>query len=355
MKELTVKKDPPKKLRHRIPYALTFNFLYSSIFTIIGLLVSVFCYGQQLKLSCVDAKGKAVPFVHAFVQHNGQIVQGWTGDHKGKLIISHEAILSFDSLKITAIGYHPLTVDIASIPQLTSASLRLKKNTTILNEVIVSADKSDSYSKNLGTFKGQKRLGSWSYNGKGNSKFGSTLVAYVRNTESRIGHVEMVKIKLSLHSEPGEAFFRLAIFSVDTTLNKPGKAILDSAIFVKQQRKLQRWLKVDLESYPIPFPKEGLFIGLQYIATDTIKSNQLSPKETIALLKSKNKNAIQQYLNHRATTKLQKGGQIGTYLSQTWRKRSFIHEWEPEKPNYPEKENFFAPELIVKTKIVFYK
>ena len=363
MNMLTVRKTLSNRLRHKFSYALTFDLLSNALPIFIGLFMASFCYGQQLKLNCINEKGKVVPFVHAFVQQNGQIIQGWTGNKRGDLIISRAAISNFDSLEITAMGYHPLSVEITSILQSDSVTLRLEKNTTYLNEVTVSADKSSTYRKNLGTFRGQKRLGSWSYDGrqdamgprgKGNSKFGSTLAAYVKNTENRVGFVEEVKIKLSLPSEPGEALFRLAIFSVDTILSKPGKAILDSAIFVKQKRKFQRWLKINLKSYPIPFPKEGLFIGLQYIATDTTKRNVKSKEEVKVLLKSKDKEAIQQFL-HRPCTQLQMGGQRGTNRSHTWRKRSFLHDWEREKPDFPENENFFAPELIVKAKIAFFK
>lgn len=354
MKRLIVRRTISNSLRHKFSHALNFNFQFNALFTLIGLLVASFCYGQQLRLNCIDNKGKAIPYVHAFVQQNGQIVQGWTGNAEGELIISRDAISDFDSLNITAMGYQPLSVAIASILQSNSAPLRLEENLTMLNEITIFADKPISYSKNLGTFRGQEWLGAWSYDGKGNSKFGSTLVAHIRNTESRAGLVEEVKIKLTNNSDPGQALFRLAIFSVDTTLNKPEKAILDNAIFVKQQRKSQRWLEVDLENYPIPFPKEGLFIGLQYIATDTTKSNVNSTEEAIELLKSKDKEAIQQFL-HRPCTQLQMGGQRATYRSHTWGKRSFLHEWEPLKPDFPENQNFFAPELIVKAKISFFK
>lgn len=56
--------------------------------------------------------------------------------------------------------------------------------------------------------------------------------------------------------------FRIRMYAVDTTNNKPGEDILTDNLVVTM-KKVNGKIKVDLSDYDIEIPKEGLYIGIE--------------------------------------------------------------------------------------------
>jgi len=89
-----------------------------------------------------------------------------------------------------------------------------------------------------------------------------SFVEYYSNNKNKIGKLNEVKFFIGKKGK-SKSPFKIRILTVDSTTQHPSKNVLEKEIIVKGIKN--QWITIDLKSHNIPFPKEGLFIGLEWI------------------------------------------------------------------------------------------
>jgi len=87
---------------------------------------------------------------------------------------------------------------------------------------------------------------------------------YIRNLKSADGYLHRVSYLIARGGVPS-APFRVRVY--ENSDGEPGRDLLAESL-VATARRSNSWCEVDLSSFQIPFPKEGLFVAMEWLPTD---------------------------------------------------------------------------------------
>ena len=174
-----------------------------------------------------------------------------------------------DSIRVTAIGYAPLKITIASLTP-DANELRvgyLSELSLCMNELTITGRKTGKYD----TFK----IKSYSKSDEKGTRYNAAGIQFavkMENKLSKAGFVDWVSFKFSRDGgQTPEATLRLRIYRVNSqNINLPGEDVLLENVVVKPRNG---WVTIDLRRYNIPFPTSGIFVGLEWL-----ESNVVTPK-----------------------------------------------------------------------------
>ncbi|MFD1143900.1 carboxypeptidase-like regulatory domain-containing protein [Larkinella insperata] len=160
-----------------------------------------------------------------------------------------------DSLLISCVGFESLLLPLASVTDSTVFRLRPKSN--VLTEVIVRGQK-----PRLATVGATRKRAPivWGNCSGRNIEF----ALYVRNAEGIRGYLQRVSYLIARGGVP-TAPFRVRIYA--NAEGEPGADLLPQSV-VTAARRGNTWCEVDLSRFQIRFPKEGLFVAMEWLPTD---------------------------------------------------------------------------------------
>ncbi len=286
------------------------------------LLISNYTFSQIQAIIIGNKTDEKIPFVNIWVQNENI---GTTSNEQGRFEIND--IVGNKLLIFSAIGYSTKKINSDSIKNV----IKLEKQITELKEVVVS-------NKTL-----YKELTIGSFDKKTINNFFSCgtkpwiAARYFGHSEKYENTRFLKTISFLTRSDLKDSEFNIRLYAVNEN-GEPEKYIYDKNIF-GIARKGRRMTEVDVSKLNIEFPKEGLFIAVEWLIIE------------------KNKHEHEYYLegSKEKLNGINYEPSLGTFLSETdqnswifiqgkWRK-VWKRNGSTEKDNY--KYSLLAMELIL--------
>ncbi|WP_047790323.1 carboxypeptidase-like regulatory domain-containing protein [Tenacibaculum mesophilum] len=155
-----------------------------------------------------------------------------------------------DKVIINVLGYEPKVLQSEKIKD----TIFLKPKTIILDEVSINTN-----------FK--KIYGYHSKKGKflGSSVKRAVVAIYIQNKNKNTEHfISTLHFKIKKRGKH-ISIVRPHLYTINTKTQLPDKEILDYNILIKEKQKGKKTLSIDISDKNITFPKEGVFIALEWV------------------------------------------------------------------------------------------
>lgn len=171
-----------------------------------------------------------------------------------------------DTLKFTNIAYQTRLISVKEL--LMMDTIFLSENVKELTQIFI---------QNFNLFKTEKEMGFYTSAGSSSFSFGagSQLAVYLENVKGKEGWIKKINFKIHQMNQCKNNF-RIRFLEFDTTTFSPGKDILTENIIIPFD-KLKKKNNIDVAEHHIIFPKEGLFVVLEWLDTNEDCSNKKSP------------------------------------------------------------------------------
>ena len=197
---------------------------------------------------------KPIPYVNIWVENENI---GVTADENGKFSI---VALANSKLVFNALGYDDKTIEASKIDGI----VYLIPKVFELKEVIVSSAKKTIENK-IGTFKSNGI--SYSYATHNNHPY---LAARYFPYDTKTIETPFIKTVMPYcHSSVNNAKFKLRIFEAKKG-GLPGKELITENIIIIVKKGSSKPI-IDLSKYNLPFPENGLFVGLEFMQLESNK------------------------------------------------------------------------------------
>ncbi|MGA0556091.1 carboxypeptidase-like regulatory domain-containing protein [Larkinella sp. VNQ87] len=227
-------------------------FRYRFLVLFIFLLVHQYVLAQTTIRGQVRVEGDEKPVSYALItepQHRF----GTYADAQGQFTARIPE--GIDSLLISCVGFESLALPLTGLRDSTLYRLRPKPN--VLTEVVVKGQK-----PRLATVGALRKRAPivWGNCSGRNIEF----ALYVRNPNGLRGYLHRVSYLIARGGVP-TAPFRVRVYA--NTDGEPGEDLLPQSV-ISAGRRGNTWCEVDLSRFQIAFPKEGLFIAMEWLPTD---------------------------------------------------------------------------------------
>ncbi|WP_170116590.1 carboxypeptidase-like regulatory domain-containing protein [Mesonia algae] len=218
-----------------------------------------------------------------------------------------------DTLLISCLGFSTKRLDISSVLKNPTAyrEIYLEDELSSLDDVVINVKKKKYGSKHsLGLRK------KWFYSRVG-VQFGMEQAILIPNDKSKVGKIEEVSFWVGkeeqLFYNSRLTWFRIKFYSYDKEKNEPKELLSYQDIIVKPQENEKQNLKVDVSSYHIYFPKDGVCVVIETVNPKPSKESDnqyITYPQLIYSNESKNRawkryrgnNWFQQSEEHRSTS-----------------------------------------------------
>lgn len=272
------------------------------------LLLLVFSVASaQIKGIVVDENGKPVPYVNIWTENQNA---GTTTDENGQFEIM--ALGKNKTLIFSSLGFETKKVDVSE-----AQKVMLKSRVIDLNEVIVSKPKQTNeievgiYKKTL--FLPESQQTPWIF------------ARRIMPDEINKGLKYLKSITYFTKSEVQEGVFRVRLFSVNED-GSPKEDLISQEIIVKVKKGKHKAV-VDVASYGLEIPKEGVFVGFESLLTE---GNKYTEK---GLVVNTNKTITYSDYSPRIMYTYINTEDSYTYRAGEWTKQLFRWFAEPGKGN----------------------
>ncbi|GAB3267934.1 hypothetical protein GCM10027347_37130 [Larkinella harenae] len=162
-----------------------------------------------------------------------------------------------DTLLISCVGFENLLLPLNGFSQSDTAVFRLRPKSNVLAEIVVRGRK-----PRLATVGATRKRAPivWGNCSGRNIEF----ALHVRNPKGIRGYLQRVSYLIA-RGGVATAPFRVRVYANEG--GEPGEDLLPQSLVVAARRG-NTWCEVDLSRYQISFPKEGLFIAMEWLPTD---------------------------------------------------------------------------------------
>jgi len=239
------------------------------------ILFSLNLYSQEKKVCIIDSiSGNPVSFSSIYYSTSNR---GSITDING--VVSIKPLDKGEKISISNLGYHTKDIFANNI----NDTIYLNKKTEQLPEIILESKKKDLLG--FSNSKKTKYLGC--------QISGPILVQFISNPNQ--SQTLINKLIFNIRSSKRDSLYvRAHLFTIDATTGKPKIELLSKSI-LKKLNKRKGNLEIDISGEKIIFPKDGVFIGLEWLGKDndtdfgyTLVDNKLEGLLATSLL-SKNK------------------------------------------------------------------
>jgi len=219
--------------------------VHKLIFAIISLFLSISTYGQANITGIIkDANTKEIiPYAHIIGEG-----QATLSDEDGHFTLKNIG----DTLLVSAIGYeekHIIASNMDTVVYLNPAIYALPAIKVVPKKT-----------KNIeiGTIK--KGSVRYSFSSRGE---GYQIAKYIANNNGIEGTLNSISFYLVSKTKRIQKI-RLLVIAKDSASLKPANTIIPISKIVEVGRK-KGWVEVDVSDLPIPFPKDGFYIGIEFL------------------------------------------------------------------------------------------
>lgn len=210
-----------------------------------------FLFSQKKKVTIVDSiTKKHIDYA------NIKYLNSKKGTFSDNLGIFDLNIKASEKVLISVLGYQSKTILVKEIKD----TLSLNPKSIILDEILIKTNSNKDYGYHL---KKSKFLGS--------SIKRSVIAVYIENDKKDIeSFISSLHFKIRKRGNL-ISIVRPHLYTVNTKTKLPEKELLEYNIVVKEQKKRKGLLTVDISKKNIIFPKEGVFLALEWVGnTDDI-------------------------------------------------------------------------------------
>lgn len=199
-----------------------------------------------------DIRGKAVPLANVFSIKNQK---GTVTNEKGEFELQN--IYNNDTLKIENISFIPKLIAVKDFKN--GNTITLSDSVKSLGDVVV---------RNFNAFKKLASLGYSSYEDHGEFKFvpGNQIAVYFKNPNRKEAWLKSVSFNIKDFGSCNTNF-RIRLLKVDLQKSMPSTDIITEDIIVFHQ-DLKKKNTVNLSDYKIIFPKEGMFVDIEWLPSE---------------------------------------------------------------------------------------
>ena len=203
----------------------------------------------------MDARTKApIPYVNLSILNT---LKGTSTDEKGHFFFDLPEVFLEKTMHISALGYEDAKVQLSAIQE--SGAIYLKESVFELDEVVIADD--------LGNTEVLNPITSYSItSGFTSSATPWVLALYFPNIGEKQKVVDKVVIYFQTPeaTDKKEAKFRLRIYDVNPHTGAPENDLLRESLVLNCPENAE-FLNVDLSEYQIVAPREGIYIGLEWL------------------------------------------------------------------------------------------
>lgn len=207
----------------------------------------------SIKGKIKDIRGNALPFTNIVLlkSNNGTITNEY-----GEFELHNISLI--DTLKITNIAFIPKLIAVNLMSN--NMEIVLIDSVKKLDEVIV---------KNFGSYKQILNLGYSTFSNRGEFKLlpGNQIAVYINNPSNKEGWVKNISFGIKDFGKCKNSL-RLRLLEVDTITFYPTNDLLLDDIILDIS-SLKKKNKIDLSSYKVLMPKQGIYIMLEWVSPDT--------------------------------------------------------------------------------------
>lgn len=183
---------------------------------------------------------------------------GTIADSNGYFNLSiNESLYNTDTLIISAIGYSSRIIESHELKD----TLYLIKNIYELPEVLVHDSK--IHSKSLGVKRLASKTGSFGIWGQSSAQ----IVLFIPNNNKLKAWVKSVSFHIKKNRGVPNTPFRIRIFDKNIDSEQPYKDILNKSIIISGDKN-GGWVTANIDSLRIPFSKNGIFVGMEWLYDD---------------------------------------------------------------------------------------
>lgn len=205
-----------------------------------------------LKGVICDSKKNALPYTNIVTQKKRI---GTSTNEKGEFELIN--VLADDSIKISNIAFHPKLVSPDFLHF--NDTIFLDDNIKDLEEIIV---------KNFGSFKYEQNLGFIDLGNNAEFKLmpGSQMAVFIANKEKKEGWIKDISFKVK-KSGFCKNKIRVRLLKLDSMGINPSIDLLKENVILNAN-ELKRTNHVDISEYKLLLPTEGVFVVLEWVASD---------------------------------------------------------------------------------------
>jgi hypothetical protein len=244
-----------------------------------------------------------IPFAAVTVFSNKRTIV-FIADENGAVELFYIYPTKIDSLTVSAIGFNSKNYNINNLPK---GKIALETKFISLNEVSVLAPK---YKKVV--------LGNKSAFVKDdtNGNFGGQKVLLIKNKDIK-GRILAIRYRMVENKKDFFRPFRVRIYAKDTLNQTVGADLLNTNLIISQNKG--KWVKVDVSSYNIELPANGVFVGYEILSKEYYFSRNIIKDDKVGAINALN-NVFIKVSKHTPKTKL---------AYETWEYISSSQGWIP--------------------------
>ena len=181
---------------------------------------------------------------------------------------------SADSIKISYVGYKSQYRSLNNFTEnkIYELNFKLVEDQNQLNDILVEA-RSVKYNKER--IFSEERSGSIAVY----TPIGHETAFHIENPKREIGRIKSVRLYLRKNKAADFiAKFRIRVYNFDKITNKPGSNLLIEDVIIAPKNKTYQYV-VNLEKFKIPFPDNGVCIGIELIDENNVskKMDKIGP------------------------------------------------------------------------------
>ena len=224
---------------------------------IIFILIPILTNAQHTIIGKVVNMESKKPISYATISLVGTN-QGTTANFEGDFKLKIRDTTVIYNLEISALGYHKRQINTKNLSKI----IPLKRQIHEMPVVTVQGQKTKTKKIGVNLFSPQTS----SFGTCASSNFQAAL--YIPNKYQIEGWVKSISYYITKDRGIPNTPFRVNIFDKNDTLKQPGKDILNRSIIISGDKN-GGWVTVDIDSLYIPFIKNGIFVGMEWLYNST--------------------------------------------------------------------------------------
>ena len=181
---------------------------------------------------------------------------GTSTNEKGEFQLS--SLSDDDTLKITNVAFYPKLVAIQSLDK--NDTIFLEDNIKELEEVVV---------RNFGNFKQEQNLGFLEFQNNAEFKLmpGNQMAIFIENKAKKQGWIKEVSFKVKKNGSCKNRI-RVRLLQLNSLGIAPSFDLLNENVILTST-ELKKVNHIDISNYKILLPSDGVFVVLEWVASDT--------------------------------------------------------------------------------------
>lgn len=189
---------------------------------------------------------------------------GTVTNENGEFIINLSKKQFSDTLKFSCLGYKSKKILVNDLLNQNSSikKIYLKEHSELLEEIILTAQKRDTYTKGKEKIKTRTRV-NFAISNKNNLNLGAEIGRKFMLGSKRASLIENLKFYL-LNNNFKAVKFRINIYGIHK--NKPFKKLNDSNLIIDVNDSFTGWVNIDLSTYGIKV-QQNIIISVEWISS----------------------------------------------------------------------------------------